>query len=318
MPNKKSFTNFFKKLEISKNHLLRVQDLGLQWKVELDITIYKMPAFDWQWINILHMTTNGDKDTDNILKLCIYRNGLLGRFAFKYWSQRKEIHFALGKTYHIMVETFKRRRGTSYGFVISIDGEEIVHKNVKQIQEGLRPQIYNQVKIFASNPWQPSLPSKVGGIKNLRINAGRTQTCCKLVFVSIDNSYLTSSHAGAQKSLIGEYTYKGVVNNKSYWIKNTGRKAIWYSKYKQWSLGSILSLGSNWRGIAAEHTSASCPTQNTNRWHYYDGVTWKSDLKRHIHVRCLENFSNFYKENILSKGMYNIFTISDYLLSYLC
>ena len=120
-----------------------------------------MPAFDWQWINILHMTTNGDKDTDNILKLCIYRNGLLGRFAFKYWSQRKEIHFALGKTYHIMVETFKRRRGTSYGFVISIDGEEIVHKNVKQIQEGLRPQNYNQVKIFASNPWQPSLPKKV-------------------------------------------------------------------------------------------------------------------------------------------------------------
>ena len=60
--NKKSSTDFFKNVQLSKNHLLRVEDLAKQWKVQFDITIFKMPAFDWQWINILHMTTNGNKD----------------------------------------------------------------------------------------------------------------------------------------------------------------------------------------------------------------------------------------------------------------
>ena len=301
-PNKKSSTDFFKNVKLSKNHLLRVEDLAKQWKVQFDITIFKMPAFDWQWINILHMTTNGNKDADNIFKFSINRNGLLGRFAFKYWGQRKEIHFSLGTTYHIVVEVFKRRRGTSYGFVISVDDEEIVHKHLKYIQKGLRPQIYKQVKIFTSNPWQPSMPSKVGVVKNLKIHTGRTQTCCKMVFLRIDQTYLTNSFAGTQKNLVGEYTYKGIVNHKPYWIKNDKTNAIWYSKFKEWSIGSILTLGTNGRGIATEHTSANCPTQNQNRWHYFNGVKWKSDLKSHIHVHCKQSFSDFYQENILSKG----------------
>ena len=296
---KKKSSNFWKKLDVSKNHLLRVEDFAKEWKIEFDITIYKMPAFDWQWINILHMTTNGNKDKDNLLKLCIYRNGLLGQFAFKYWGQRKEMHFALGMTYHIVVDQFKRRRGTSYGFVISVDGVDLVHKNLKQIQDGLRPQIYNQVKIFTSNPWQPSLPSNVGAVKNFKIETGISQNCCKRVFVHIDQSFLTASLAGAQKSLVGEYTYKGTMKGMDYWTQKDKTNAIWYySKYKEWSIGSKEYLGTNWRGIASDHTSASCPTQNTNRWYYYNGITWKPDLKSQIHVRCKDNYSDFYKSGI--------------------
>merc|ERR1712016_575028 len=103
------------------------------------------------------------------------------------------------------------------------------------------------------------MPSKVGIVKNLKIDTGRTQTCCKMVFLRIDQTYLTNSFAGTQKNLVGEYTYKGIVNHKPYWIKNDKTNAIWYSKFKEWSIGSILTLGTNGRGIATEHTSANCP-----------------------------------------------------------
>ena len=98
-----------------------------------------------------------------------------------------------------------------------------------------------------------------------------------------------------------------------YWIKNDKTKAIWYyAKYKEWSIGSIEYLGTQWRGVAAEHTSASCPTQNTNRWHFYDGTTWKPNLKSHIHVQCEDNFSDFYKP-----GIYLLFLQVTHLISYL-
>ena len=262
-----------------------------------------MPAFDKRWINLIHITTNGNKDADNIFQLCIYRNGLLGQFAFKFWGQRKEMDFALGTTYRIEVEQFKIRK--IYGFVITVDDVELVQKSLKDITGRRRPKTYKQVKIYTSNPWQPTMPSKVGAVRNFKIDTGRTQNCCKLVSVRIDKAYLSSSYAGEQKSLVGEYTFKGTINKKSYWIKTDGKQAIWFcSKFKEWSIGSIQYLGTNWRGIAAEHTSATCPTQNQNRWHYFNGKSWKPDLKSHIHIDCKDNFSDFYKENILSKGTY--------------
>ena len=286
------------KLNISRNHLIKVvEKFSKEWKLDFQITIYKMPAYDRQWINILHVTLNGNKDMDNIFKLCIFRNGLVGNFAFQYWGQRKEMHFALGTSYHIVVEQYERRKGSRYGFLITVDGEDVVDKNLKNIQKGLRAQTYRQVKIYASNPWQSTLPTNVGEVKNLKIQAGEQQNCCKIVTVRIDKLYLSASYAGEQKSLIGEYKYKGTKNFREYWIKTDGQQAIWFNvNFKEWSIGNILSLGTNFRGLAAEHTSAKCPTHNTNRWHYFDGYRWKSDLKSQIHVNCKENPSDFYNE----------------------
>ena len=260
-----------------------------------------MPAFDKQWINVLHMTTNGNKDADKIFRLCIYRNGLLGQFAFKFWGQRKEMHFALGTTYHVTVEQFKRSRGSSYGFLITVDGVDLVQKSLKAINV----QTYTHVKVFTSNPWQPTMPSKVGAVRNFKINTGRSQNCCKIVFLWIDQSYLSMLHAGAQKSLIGEYTYKGNVNGKNYWIKNDGKQAMWYfPKYNEWCVGSIQYLGTNWRGISAGQTSAKCPTQNRKRWSYFNGIGWKTELKPHIQIHCKDNFIDYHKEILLPTGNY--------------
>merc|ERR550532_1128213 len=65
-----------KKMPIYQNHLVRVQDLGLTWKLEFDITLYKQPAYDKDGpINIFHLTQNGNDDKDNIIKFSLVRQG---------------------------------------------------------------------------------------------------------------------------------------------------------------------------------------------------------------------------------------------------
>ena len=270
--------------------------------MSFDITIYKMPAYDKQWINIIHLTTKGNEDSENIFKLSMYRNGLVGKFSFNYWRKEKAVFFSLGTTYHVVIEQFKTSRGRSYSFMITVDGVDLVHKHLKDIKQGLT-QTYHHVKIFGSNPWQPTMPSKVGVVKNFKLDTGRKQRCCNIVVVRIDESYLSISHAGAQKSLVGEYTYKGIKNGHGYWIKNDGKQAIWYlPAYREWCVGSILTLGTNWRGISAGQTSAKCPTQNKRRWQYFNEVSWKTDLKHHIHIRCKQNYLDYHKDSSLSTG----------------
>ena len=55
-------SNKITKLHLYKGHLVRVQDLGLTWKMEFDITIFKMPAYDKEELNIFHLTQNGNDD----------------------------------------------------------------------------------------------------------------------------------------------------------------------------------------------------------------------------------------------------------------
>ena len=104
-PNEKT-SNSISKLAIYKNHLVRVEDIGLTWRFEFDITLYKMPAFDKTWINIFHLTQNGNADKDNILKFSIFRDGITGKFEFKYWTHKKEMLFAMNTKYHMVIEVF--------------------------------------------------------------------------------------------------------------------------------------------------------------------------------------------------------------------
>jgi len=135
-PQKGSSNFLIRKLNITKNNLVRVVDLDKEWKLSYDVTIYKMPAYDQKWLNLIHLTTNGNAENDNIFNLCMYRNGLVGKFSFHYWTQKKEMFFALGQTYHVVIEVFKTRRGR-YGFAIILDGVDLVHKNLKCIGSNL-------------------------------------------------------------------------------------------------------------------------------------------------------------------------------------
>ena len=197
-PTANKNSNVLKILKISNNHLLRVEDLGKTWKISLDITMYKMPAFDRQWFNIFHLTRNGKSNRDNIFKFSVHRNGMIGKFFFQYWKRSKEMLFTLGSTYQIVIEQYKARRSKKYIFTITVDGEDLVHENLKDIEKGL-PKAYKKAKLFASNPWERTLPPNVGRIKNFVIPTGENTQCCSQIAVEI------SSRVKLQKNKIGMY-----------------------------------------------------------------------------------------------------------------
>ena len=189
--------------------------------MEFDITLYRMPAFDKRWINIFHLTQNGNADKENILKLSIFRNGGTGKFGFKYGRKTKYMHFVIGTTYHVSIDQYKSRRGKRYTFVITVDDDDIVNEVVKGI-----PKAHNKVKLFSSNPWEKTMEAKVGVVKNFVMTTEKSSQCCKNVIIKIDDAYLSSSHAELQKSLLGEYSYKGTKNGRGYWVKALTLKHI--------------------------------------------------------------------------------------------
>ena len=267
--------------------MVRVLNIGLTWKLEFDITVFRMPAFDKELLNVFHITENGNGAKDNILKLCVYRKGLHGEFSFNYWQKTKTMLFALGSTYHIVIEQYKGRRGKRYQYVITVDDDDLVNEVLKEM-----PKAHNHVKLYSSNPWEKTMTPKIGAVKNFVLTMENSTQCCKNIIIDIDASYLTSKHAKWQKSLIGQYSYKGTKNGRGYWTKKDGTAAIWYhDEYKEWMVGNINYLGSKWRGLTTAMTSVMCPSHNTRRWYYFDGTEWKADLLSHIRIHCQENLS---------------------------
>ena len=271
---------------IFKNHLVRVQDLGLTWKLEFDITLFKMPAYDRHHpINIFHLTQNSNDDKDNIVKFSIIRQGSYGKFVFKYWTHTKTLLFSLGTQYHVIIELYKSRRGKTYLFSISIDDENLVHKSLKDIQQV--PKVYKHVNLYCSNPWEKSLPSKVGIVKNFILPTVKSTKCCKRIALVIE-----SDNFELQKDKSGIYRYKGVRNGKSFWESTDGRFSIWYyPASREWMIGAKCYLGTHFRGISAGQTSVTCPNQNHKRWMFWNGLKWLTDSKSSIHLFCTEDFS---------------------------
>ena len=265
-----------------------------------------MPAFDKTWINVFHLTQNGNADNDNILKFSIYRDGITGKFEFKYWKQKKQLLFVLGTTYHVTIELYKARRGRRYQFAITVDDDELVHENLKDVQKNpiLRPKAYRNAKLYASNPWEKTLPSKVGVVKNFVIPTGRSKQCCNRIAVVIKSNKME-----LQKTKIGQYIYKGVRNGKGYWESTDEQSAIWYyPAYREWMIGSKCYLGTQFRGISARQTSVSCPNHNHKRWTFWTGHRWLTDRKSQIDLVCVDDYSEQKQAAGISK--YNMIKIS--------
>ena len=280
--------------------MVRVQDLGLTWKLEFDITLYRMPAFDKDHpINIFHLTQNGNDDKDNIVKFSILRQGSHGQFIIKYWNFTKTMLFNLGTPYHVIIKLMKARRGR-YEFVIAVDDDYLIDKNLKDLKQA--PRIYKHAKLYCSNPWDKTMPSKIGRVKNFLLPNGKNHQCCHELRVVIN-----SSQANLQTNRAGRYIQKGKRNGKYFWVSKDGQWAIWYyMAYKEWMIGSKFYLGTSFRGISAGQTSVSCPNHNHKRWSYWNGLRWVSDLKTQIQIFCTDDYSKLEK----APGQYNL---DDYL-----
>ena len=71
---------------IGRNHLVKVMDLGLKWKVSFNIRVNELPKFDKTWANVLHFTKGSNSEIDNIIKLSVRRKGSIGIFGFSFWK----------------------------------------------------------------------------------------------------------------------------------------------------------------------------------------------------------------------------------------
>ena len=281
-------SNKIKRMPIYKNHLVRVQDLGLTWKLEFDITLFKQPAYDKDGpINIFHLTQNGNDDKDNIIKFSLVRQGSHGKFIFKYWTHTKTLLFSMGTPYHVIIELYRNRRGKKYEFAINVDDDDLVNEPLKDIQQVARA--YKFVRLYCSNPWEKTLTSKIGTVKNFVIPKGTSRQCCKRVALVIKQG---GANVKLQKDKVSKYIYKGEKNGRGYWESTDGQSAIWYYEdYREWMIGSKCYLGTKFRGISARQTSVSCPDHNHKRWSYWDGHKWLSDRNSQIDLVCIDNYA---------------------------
>ena len=279
-------SNKIAKMPIYQNHLVRVQDLGLTWKLEFDITLYKQPAYDKDGpINVFHLTQNGNDDKDNIIKFSLVRQGSHGKFIFKYWTHTKTLLFSMGTPYHIIIEVYQSRRGKRYQFAIDVDDDSLVNQPFKDIKQV--PRSYNNAKLYCSNPWEKTLTSKIGAVSNFVIPKGKSRQCCNTLALVIK-----SSEIKLQKEKIGKYIYKGDKNGRGYWESIDGVSAIWYyPAYRDWMIGSKCYLGTQFRGISAGQSSVACPNQNHKRWKYWNGHKWITDQKSQIDLVCVDDYS---------------------------
>ena len=247
-----------------------------------------MPAYDRNHpINIFHLTQNSNDDKDNIVKFSIIRQGSHGKFVFKYWTHTKTLLFSLGTQYHAAIELYQSRKGKTYLFSVTVDGEELVHKSLKDIHQV--PKVYKHTSLYCSNPWEKTLTSKIGTVKNFVIPKGTSRQCCKRVALVIKQG---GANVKLQKPKVIRYTYKGEKNGRGYWESRDGVSAIWYyPKYRDWMIGSKCYLGTQFRGISAGQTSVACPNQNHKRWKFWNGHKWITDQKSQIDLVCVDDYS---------------------------
>ena len=69
--------------------------------------------------------------------------------------------------------------------------------------------------------------------------------CCPTLNILLENDAKNEV-----SYLEGVYTFQGFSNGMDYWVDADGENAIWYyPEFKEWAIGNINNLGTNWRSI---------------------------------------------------------------------
>ena len=80
-------------------------------------------------------------------------------------------------------------------------------------------------------------------------------------------NYYVGGYAGTYHKV------SGLINNRSYWNRNDGDKALWWDNITNvWIIGDSIDLGSNIGGITSAQDSA-CPTSDNlfKYWNRFEG-----------------------------------------------
>ena len=130
----------------------------------------------------------------------------------------------------------------------------------------------------------------------------------------------------AQKSFGGTYLLRGfskfvkggiLVNNKHFWIHQSGGKAIWWNPNDCWMAGDFEYLGSSKGGIKGPSNNDSLPNQITNGWKYFHNNGWHDTNYVHFedltfkqgnffHLLCKNSFQRVHAK---FKQMFHVYDL---------
>ena len=69
------------------------------------------------------------------------------------------------------------------------------------------------------------------------------------------------------------FLQEDMINDKPYWIHQSGGKAVWWNSNDYWMVGKFENLGKDFGNIIGPSKNDSPPNQITNGWqYYYDGT----------------------------------------------
>ena len=123
-----------------------------------------------QFTNVFHFTIGGKNHQygDRIPALLISKGDKKFRIRSAVNGNKnygQNFDFKMNQQYHIVIQQFYKQCG-KYVFQIQID-DQIKHSVVNS-----KAQVFENVKLYASNPWHTPFTSNYGLLKNFKVEQG--------------------------------------------------------------------------------------------------------------------------------------------------
>ena len=100
-----------------------------------------------------------------------------------------------------------------------------------------------------------------------------------------------------QTDCVGVYNIShNLVNEKSYWVQETGTNALWYDpKYQNWKIGWSSRLGGSTAKLLTQQNTASDPPHIALPWKYMKNGKWIGTEDIVVAEGVLDNLGLFLK-----------------------
>ena len=150
---------------------------GKEYKIEFAIKVDKLPTANWT--NVFHFIAHDNiigQYGDHIPAVYIHKSGYFRVSS----AVNKDYNFKLGKKYQATIQQFKKQG--KYWYEIITDGESYKIENEK-------PKNFENVKLYASDPWYAPFSSDIGMIQNVKITVPSNDVSGRFFFIIIEQFF---------------------------------------------------------------------------------------------------------------------------------
>ena len=148
------------------------QEWGPEFHVEFDIVVYKLPT-DVNWLNVIRIGNGGNNEKygDRIATF------FLGRENGKFWVSNvlngQGDHFdnvvsTLNKKSHVVIKQYQKGPAGAQNIWTYTKIDDKVLRDQKNDQPGT----FQNVMVFAGDPWYPAFTSEFGKVENMIVYQG--------------------------------------------------------------------------------------------------------------------------------------------------